>query len=189
MIAGKISLLASKVLDLALQILAAVRVDSLGESQDVQLFFYLLVVFRRVFPRVFHGFAIPSRSHKPGMRERYVVEGDVQRQGQSCESELGEEEARGRVTRRTRSSGMIGQGGWLSTRASSGDKGREREGGEDIIYVASHEREMKDWIEAPCEMQERKEAWLWDTWPKGCQKQRPNLPETATFAPSPRYKL
>lgn len=123
------------------------------------------------------------------MRERYVVEGDVQRQGQSCESELGEEEARGRVTRRTRSSGMIGQGGWLSTRASSGDKGREREGGEDIIYVASHEREMKDWIEAPCEMQERKEAWLWDTWPKGCQKQRPNLPETATFAPSPRYKL
>lgn len=25
-----------------------------------------------------------------------------------------------------------------------------------------------------------------DTWPKSCQKQRPNLPETATFAPSPR---
>ncbi len=44
----------------------------------------------------------------------------------------------------------------------------EERGGEGIIYVASHEREMKDWIEAPCGMQERKEAWLWGA---GCKVQ------------------
>jgi len=56
----------------------------------------------------------------------------------------------------------------LSTGASSGDKERKREGGEGIIYVASHEREIEDWIEAPCGMQERKEAWLWGA---GCKVQ------------------
>ena len=55
---------------------------------------------------------------------------------------------------------MIEQGERLSTEASSEDKERKRKRGESIIYVASHEREMKDWIEAPCGMQKRKEALM-----------------------------
>jgi len=43
------------------------------------------------------------------MRERYVIEKNVQRQEQSCESDLKEKETRDRVTRRTRSSEMIEQ--------------------------------------------------------------------------------
>jgi len=57
---------------------------------------------------------------------------------------LKEKETRDKVTRRTRSSGMIEQGERLSTEASSEDKERKRKRGESIIYVASHEREMKD---------------------------------------------